>query len=75
MLNNTDFFQNHTNSTSQESTVINHSKMPEEKDIYVKYREFTFGTVKTYIELLLFKQFTNATKSKYDNVVGWIRSK
>ena len=48
------------------------NKKINDKDIYEKYKNITFGDYDSEVESLLFKQFTNPTKSKYDNVVGWI---
>jgi hypothetical protein len=74
MINITDFIDS-TNSSLQDQQTICISKRFDEKNIYEKYGDITFGTAATYFESLLLKQFTNSTKSKYDNVIGWIRLK
>lgn len=42
------------------------------KNIYAAYQNRTNGTRK---ESALFQNITYTNKSKYDNVVGWIRTK
>lgn len=44
---------------------------PGEKDPYEDYKDGTFGTDES-LKDLFFGYSTNPTKSKYDNVVGWI---
>lgn len=77
MIINNDIKYANLNSTTglssvNEKTIIP-SRKTDEKDIYEKYRDITFGTLETYFETLIFKQFTNPTKSKYDNVIGWVK--
>ncbi len=46
-----------------------------DKDIYSDYQDSTLGIKESdNTSVIVFKQFTNPTKSKYDNVVGWITS-
>ena len=44
-----------------------------DKDIYSDYQDSTLGFKDSdNVNVIAFKQFTNPTKSKYDNVVGWV---
>ena len=50
-------------------------KEKKDKDIYSDYQDSTLGIRESdNTSVIVFKQFTNPTKSKYDNVVGWITS-
>ena len=45
----------------------------EEKDIYIKYRDSTCGF--DTVDLFMWDSLTIVPKSKYDNVIGWIKFK
>jgi hypothetical protein len=48
-------------------------KDKKDKDIYADYQDSTLGLENSdNINVIAFKQSTNPTKSKYDNVVGWV---
>jgi len=43
----------------------------DDKDIYSDYQDYTLGLSDIYN--YEFRQPTNPTKSKYDNVIGWVK--
>lgn len=47
----------------------------DENNVYAKYKNITQGTDKIGADSFLFEELTNSTKSKYDNVIGWIKLK
>lgn len=48
-------------------------KDKKDKDIYSDYQDSTLGLENSdNVNAVVFKQFTNPTKSKYDNVIGWV---
>jgi hypothetical protein len=58
----------------KQATLLSRLKRLDEKDIYKDSINSTVGTDRYFSDdFILFRQFTNATKSKYDNVVAVLR--
>jgi len=61
-----------TSVTSFASSVVVENEL-EKKDIYAKYRDTTNS--RDNPEVFMRNSLTNTPKSKYDNVIGWVKLK
>lgn len=57
--------------TNDHNVISMHIVSPE-KYMYKQYENKTLGAAESYRAALSIQEITNPTKSKYDNVVGWI---